>query len=206
MSKEQLFNQSDILLSTTDTSSHIKYADKSFCDIAGFSLEELEGNPHNMVRHPDMPKAAFKDLWSYIQSGLSWMGPVKNKCKNGDYYWVNAFVTPIKDSSGKVNEYQSVRTLPDREVVDRATDIYSQLNQNKQPRVLKYQTDITLWVQLILMLLLILSVSDVLLSSADYFISIPMLLVSSIGTVIFSFWRKNTEKSLMKHSLFIKIL
>lgn len=134
------------------------------------------------------------------------MGPVKNKCKNGDYYWVNAFVTPIKDSSGKVNEYQSVRTLPDREVVDRATDIYSQLNQNKQPRVLKYQTDITLWVQLILMLLLILSVSDVLLSSADYFISIPMLLVSSIGTVIFSFWRKNTEKSLMKHSLFIKIL
>lgn len=194
MSKEQLFGQSEILLSTTDTNSHIKYANKSFCDIAGFTLEELEGNPHNMVRHPDMPKAAFKDLWSFIQSGKSWMGPVKNKCKNGDYYWVNAFVTPIKDSSGKVNEFQSVRTFPEREVIDRATDIYAQLNQNKQPRVLKYQTDITLWVQLILMLLLVLSVSAVLLSSVNYFISIPMLLVSSIGTVIFSFWRKKYRK------------
>lgn len=190
MSKEQLFNQSDILLSTTDTDSHIKYANKSFCDIAGFTLEELQGNPHNMVRHPDMPKAAFKDLWSFIQSGKSWMGPVKNKCKNGDYYWVNAFVTPIKDASGKVHEYQSVRTFPDRKVVDRATDIYSQLNQNKQPRALKYQTDITLWIQLLLMLLIVIEVSSILFSNVDNFFSIPILLVSTLGTVIFSLWRK----------------
>jgi PAS domain S-box-containing protein len=194
MSKEQLFNQSEILLSTTDVNSHIKYANKNFCDIAGYSLEELKGNPHNMVRHPDMPKAAFKDLWSYIQSGNSWMGPVKNKCKNGDYYWVNAFITPIKDSSGKVNEYQSVRTSPDRKVVDRATDTYSQLNQSKQPRALKYQTDVTLWIQLILMLLLVLEASSILFSSVDYFTSIPILLVSTIGTVIFSIWRKKYKQ------------
>tara|TARA_R110002094_G_scaffold402_1_gene1844 strand:+ start:8042 stop:8281 length:240 start_codon:yes stop_codon:yes gene_type:complete len=79
MSKEKLFNQSEILLSTTTTDSHIKYANKNFCDIAGYTLEELKGNPHNMVRHPDMPKEAFKNLWSFIQAGKPWMGPVKNK-------------------------------------------------------------------------------------------------------------------------------
>ena len=83
MSKEPLFDPSEILLSTMDTSSHGRYANRNFCDIAGFTLEELEGNPHNMVRHPDMPKEAFKYLWSFIQSGKSWMGPVKNKCAFG---------------------------------------------------------------------------------------------------------------------------
>ena len=98
MSKEVLFTENEILISTTDLDSNIKYANEHFCNIAGYSAEELQGNPHNMVRHPDMPKAAFKDLWQTVQSGHSWMGPVKNRCKNGDYYWVNAFVTPIKNS------------------------------------------------------------------------------------------------------------
>ncbi len=194
MSKEQLFDQSDILLSTTDLDSHIKYANKNFCDIAGYSLEELEGNPHNIVRHPDMPKSAFKNLWSTIQSGHSWMGPVKNRCKNGDYYWVNAFVTPIKDSTGKVYEYQSVRTSPDRKVVDRANKTYPQLVANNTPAVLKYHTDITLWVLLMLMLLLVLSISAVFISDLNYFISIPMLLVSLAGTVVFSIWRKKYQQ------------
>ena len=194
MSKEQLFDQSEILLSTTDVNSHIKYANKNFCDIAGYTLEELEENPHNMVRHPDMPKAAFKDLWSFIQSGNSWMGPVKNKCKNGNFYWVNAFVTPIKDSAGKVYEYQSVRTSPDRKVIDRATKIYPQLIADKTPSVLKYQTDMTLWIQLILMLLVVLSISSVLISNTNYLASVPMLLVSLAGTLIFSFWRKKYQQ------------
>jgi len=194
MSKEQLFDQSEILLSTTDVNSNIKYANKNFCDIAGYTLEELEGNPHNIVRHPDMPKAAFKDLWSTIQSGNSWMGPVKNRCKNGDYYWVNAFVTPIKDDAGKVYEYQSVRTFPDRKVIDRATKIYPQLIANKEPSVLKFQTDITLWVQLALMLLLVLSISSVLVSDTNYLISIPMLLVSLAGIMVFSIWRKKYQQ------------
>jgi PAS domain S-box-containing protein len=128
MSKEQLFPESDILLSTTDLDSRVKYANKKFCDIAGFKLEEMVGKPHNLVRHPDMPKAAFGDMWSYIQSGRSWMGPVKNRCQNGDYYWVNAYVTPIKDTHGKVFEYQSVRTKPDQEVVKRATEVYKKIN------------------------------------------------------------------------------
>ena len=131
MSKEQTFSPSEILLSTTDLNSYIKYANKSFCDISGFSLDEMMGKPHNMVRHPDMPKAAFKDMWSYIQAGNSWMGPVKNKCENGDYYWVNAFVTPIKDKTGKTFEYQSVRTYLDSDVKHRADSVYGKIATGK---------------------------------------------------------------------------
>ena len=193
MSKEQLFGESEILLSTTDVNSHIKYANESFCDIAGYTLEELKGKPHNMVRHPDMPKAAFKDLWSFIQSGKSWMGPVKNRCKNGDYYWVNAFVTPIKDAAGKVYEYQSVRTCPSRIVVDRANDVYAQLSANKTPNVIKTHTDITFWVQLMLILMVILSLGALFVTNINYLFSAPLIIVSSITAVTFSLWRKKYQ-------------
>lgn len=190
MSKEQLFGESEILLSTTDVNSHIKYANEIFCDVAGYTLEELKDKPHNTVRHPDMPKAAFKDLWSFIQSGKSWMGPVKNRCKNGDYYWVNAFVTPIKDAAGKVYEYQSVRTCPSRIVVDRASDVYTQLNANKTPNVIKIHTDITFWVQLMLMLMVILSLGAFFVTNINYLFSAPLIIVSSITAITFSLWRK----------------
>jgi len=193
MSKEQLFGESEILLSTTEVNSHIKYANKSFCDIAGYTLEELKGKPHNTVRHPDMPKAAFKDLWSFIQSGKSWMGPVKNRCKNGDYYWVNAFVTPIKDAAGKVYEYQSVRTCPSRIVVDRANDVYAQLSANKTPNVIKTHTDITFWVQLMLILMVILSLGALFVTNINYLFSAPLIIVSSITAVTFSLWRKKYQ-------------
>ncbi len=143
MSREQLFGQDEILLSTTDLSSHIKYANHYFCKIAGYELDEMLGKPHNMVRHPDMPKAAFENLWQFIQSGESWMGPVKNRCKNGDYYWVNAFVTPIKDEHGKVHEYQSVRTCPDRQVTKRAEHLYPQLSAGKTPKCVSQSFDFT---------------------------------------------------------------
>ncbi|MBD1584621.1 methyl-accepting chemotaxis protein [Pseudoalteromonas sp. S16_S37] len=117
------------LLSTTDPKGKITYANHHFCEVAGYKLNELVGQPHNVVRHPSMPKTAFKNLWSYIGSGRSWMGMVKNRCKNGDYYWVNAYVTPITDSSGKIIEYQSVRTKPNRDVVARTEKVYQQLNQ-----------------------------------------------------------------------------
>lgn len=81
--KEILFPASYNLLSTTDTSSIVTYASNDFCEVAGFSPEELIGHPHNIVRHPDMPPEAFKDMWSHIENGNSWMGLVKNRCKNG---------------------------------------------------------------------------------------------------------------------------
>ncbi|TPH19275.1 methyl-accepting chemotaxis protein [Litorilituus lipolyticus] len=190
MSKEVKFKESEILLSTTDLDSRIKYANKSFCDIAGYSLDEMSNNPHNMVRHPDMPKAAFKNLWGFIQSGKSWMGPVKNRCKNGDYYWVNAFVTPIKNERGEIFEYQSVRTAPDRQVVNRADALYEQLNQGNTPKKVKFQTDISLWVQLLLLVIVVLSTLAIFTSEASLWLSISSLFVSFIALVIFSFWRK----------------
>lgn len=124
------------LLSTTTLSSHIKYASKEFCDVAGYTLDELVNQPHNMVRHPDMPPEAFKDMWEHLKAGKSWMGMVKNRCKNGDHYWVDAFASPIKEN-GKVVEYQSVRLCPSRQHVDNADKLYKQIKAGKTPWQLK---------------------------------------------------------------------
>jgi len=134
--KEVTYPPSFNLLSVTSPSSHITYASKEFCDVAGFTLEELTGQPHNIVRHPDMPPEAFKDLWDHLKQGKSWMGIVKNRCKNGDHYWVDAFASPIKEN-GKTVEYQSVRLSPNRKHVDNAEKIYAQLKQGKTPSKLK---------------------------------------------------------------------
>ncbi|UTV30236.1 methyl-accepting chemotaxis protein [Photobacterium atrarenae] len=117
------------LISTTDPKSCITYANQNFCDVAGYAEEELVGNLHNLVRHRDMPKKAFGQLWQYVQAGKSWMGLVKNRCKNGDYYWVSAFVTPITDAQGQIVEYQSVRSRPTDDEAKRAAKAYASLDQ-----------------------------------------------------------------------------
>ncbi len=121
------YSDSDSLISTTTPSSHITYCNEDFCRIAGFEEEELLEKPHNIIRHSDMPKAAFGQLWGYIQSGNSWMGLVKNRCKTDGHYWVSAFVTPIMGRDGKVYEYQSVRTQPTDEQISRAEKLYAKL-------------------------------------------------------------------------------
>ncbi|MGR2889884.1 PAS domain-containing methyl-accepting chemotaxis protein [Vibrio vulnificus] len=130
------------LISTTNPDSIITYANDEFCDIAGFSQQELVGNPHNMVRHPDMPKQAFAQLWQYLRSGKSWMGLVKNQCSDDKHYWVSAFVTPIKSADGDIIEFQSVRSKPSAEQVERAQALYDQLRANKhraKPRLTFHQ-------------------------------------------------------------------
>lgn len=134
--KEIKFPADYNLLSTTDTRGIVKYASKDFCEVAGYTQEEIIGQPHNIVRHPSMPPAAFQNLWDYIKSGKCWMGLVKNRTKNGDYYWVNAFASPIK-INGQIAEYQSVRTTPDRKAVERAEKLYPQLLAGKTPLALK---------------------------------------------------------------------
>ncbi|MCH7697088.1 MAG: methyl-accepting chemotaxis protein [Proteobacteria bacterium] len=104
--------------------------------VSGFSEDELRGQRHDIVRHPDMPQAVFKDLWDTLQSGESWLGVVKNRCKNGDNYWVDAYVSPIKEK-GKITEYQSVCTKVDKEVVARAEAVYKALNEDKTIAALK---------------------------------------------------------------------
>jgi aerotaxis receptor len=107
---------------------NINYANPYFIEVSGFTEEELIGAPQN-VRHPDMPVEAFADLWSTIKSGMPWTGLVKNRCKNGDFYWVLANVTPVIES-GKPVGYLSVRTKPSREQV-RAADALPR-NQGRQ--------------------------------------------------------------------------
>ncbi len=125
------------ILSTTDLKGILTYANEDFVDISGFTLDELQGKNHNIVRHPDMPPAAFENLWSTVKSGKSWMGIVKNRCKNGDHYWVDAYVTPIL-RDGQPVEYQSVRSKPKKEYLERAEKLYRQLNAGKTPGWLKH--------------------------------------------------------------------
>ena len=127
------FSEEDSLISTTNADSHITYYNDDFSRVAGYEKDELLSKPHNIIRHEDMPKAAFGQLWSYIQSGKSWMGLVKNKCKDSGYYWVSAFVTPIIGEDGKVKEYQSVRTQPSDEQISRAVKLYKRLKKGSAP-------------------------------------------------------------------------
>ena len=112
------------IVTKTDLKGVITYANDAFVEISGFSREELIGQSQNIVRHPDMPKAAFADLWQTIKAGRSWRGMVKNRCKNGDHYWVDAFIVPVRKNGNTVG-YMSVRTPPSREQIDAADKLYS---------------------------------------------------------------------------------
>lgn len=124
------------ILSTTDPSGRITYINDDFIKISGFSREELVGNNHHIVRHPDMPAAVFEQFWQTLKSGNSWMGIVKNRCKNGDYYWVDAFATPI-EKNGEIQELQSVRRKADKQHVARAKQFYEALNTKRSGALLK---------------------------------------------------------------------
>jgi aerotaxis receptor len=124
--KERTFGENERLISTTDTQGNILHCNDAFERVSGFSRDELIGQPHNIIRHPDMPPLAFKIMWEHLKAGKPWMGLVKNRCKNGDYYWVDAYVTPVTEK-GKVVGYESVRSCPVREDVQRADILYAQL-------------------------------------------------------------------------------
>ncbi|QOL25690.1 PAS domain-containing protein [Thalassotalea sp. LPB0316] len=128
---EVTFAESEQLISTTDTLGHITYVNSAFCQVSGYSKDELIGQHHNIIRHPDMLKATFKDMWQKLKQGESWRGMVKNQCKNGDYYWADTCVTPLL-KSGKVVGYQSVRMAPSKEMKDRANTLYQQLLSGKK--------------------------------------------------------------------------
>lgn len=126
MEKEILLDDYSFLVSETDEKGHIIFANDDFCKIAGYDISELLGNPHNIVRHQDMPKLAFEDLWKTIKNGNVWKGIVKNKTKNGGFYWVRATVYPSQDPSGK-SRYISVRIKPTKKEISDAIKLYSTL-------------------------------------------------------------------------------
>ncbi|MBU1437909.1 MAG: PAS domain-containing protein, partial [Gammaproteobacteria bacterium] len=128
---EKTFSTTTKLISVTDTNGNILECNDAFVEISGYQKSELIGQPHNIVRHPEMPAAAFAAMWSYLKLGKPWMGLVKNRCKNGDYYWVDAYVTPVTNH-GKVVGYESVRSCPKREDIARAERLYAQINSGKK--------------------------------------------------------------------------
>ena len=116
------------IVSTTDPRGIITFVNDEFVRVSGFSREELLGQPHNLVRHPDMPPAAFADLWTTIQAGKPWHGLVKNRCKNGDFYWVDVNVTPIREKGATVG-YVSIRSKPSASQVREAQRLYARVNK-----------------------------------------------------------------------------
>ena len=128
--EEVTFERDQELVSTTDLRGVITYANEHFCRIAGYEEHELVGKNHNIVRHPDMPKAAFKDLWTHLEVGKNWRGAVKNRCKDGRYYWVDAYVTPIFENR-KLVGYQSVRVKLEDTYRSKAEQLYKAINQGK---------------------------------------------------------------------------
>jgi len=124
--KEIFLNKETMIVSETDAKGHILYANSDFCTIAGYTKAELIGKQHNLVRHKNMPKAAFKDLWKTVQSGNIWNGIVQNATKDGDFYWVNATAYPSIDSKGN-KRYISVRVKPTKEEVENAIKLYKML-------------------------------------------------------------------------------
>lgn len=106
------------LVTKTDLKGNITYANKNFCDVSGYTKDEIMGKPHNIIRHPDTPKAVFKEMWQTIQSGNIWRGRIKNQSSDGSSYIVNAMIMPVLDSMGNVKEYISSRHLITQEITE----------------------------------------------------------------------------------------
>jgi methyl-accepting chemotaxis protein len=126
MNQEYILSSDTIILSTSDMRGNIVDFNEGFVEASGYSASELKGKPHNLLRHPDMPKEAFKDLWQTIQDGRPWFGIVKNKRKNGDYYWVAANASPICQN-GKITGFVSVRYPATDEQKQMAHKLYTDI-------------------------------------------------------------------------------
>jgi len=136
---ERHFDADDVIVSKTDLKGKITYANQTFIQLSGYSEQELLGAPHNLIRHPDMPRCVFKLLWDTIAAGNEIFAYVVNRSRNGDHYWVFAHVTPSYDLNGKLVGYHSNRRVPKRQPIDSVIiPTYKALvdveNQNPDPR------------------------------------------------------------------------
>ena len=130
INNELILDDKSFLVSETDEKGIIKFANDEFCKYAEFGLDELIGQPHNLVRHPDMPKAAFEDLWRTVKSGSRWRGFVKNKTKSGKFYWVFATVFPYTSSDGSEG-YISCRRKASRKEVEKYEVLYAEMRKGE---------------------------------------------------------------------------
>ena len=128
---ELVLNNKDFLVSETDSKGKITFANDAFCKYSGYSIDELLGQPHNIARHPCMPKAAFKDLWETVKSGNKWRGFVKNLAKDGGYYWVYATVFPFLSCDGSKG-YVSCRRKASKEEVEAHEVLYKKMKSEER--------------------------------------------------------------------------
>lgn len=188
------------IVSSTDLKGVITSCNQDFIDISGFSEEELLGANHHLVRHPDMPEAAFADLWANLKQNRSWMGVVKNRSKNGDYYWVDAYITPVFEGDSVIG-YRSVRVKPQTQFVDRAKQLYQQLNNGFSPwQSIKSKLQFGLMGKIFLGFLLSLSPIAMLMIQNGSALGLVALLVTVIIGLVFakliaSPWQKAARES-----------
>ena len=128
--------EDELIISRTDLQGRITYANETFCDISGYSESELVGKSHNIVRHPDMPSAAFQDLWETVKSGKQWVGIVKNMRKDKGFYWVKAIVSGVY-KNGELVEYKSLRTPISYETKLKYQKLYDKMRAENNERVRK---------------------------------------------------------------------
>ncbi|MBQ4860668.1 methyl-accepting chemotaxis protein [Pseudoalteromonas sp. MMG013] len=190
---EKTFANNTKLISVTDLQGNIVDCNDAFVSVSGFTRQELIGQPHNLVRHPDMPELAFQTMWQQLKSGKPWMGVVKNRCKNGDFYWVDAYVTPVTEN-GQVVGYESVRTLPDRAMIQRAEQLYRTIN-NGNNTSLKLPKLRAIWP-------LFMVISAVLIwFFLSETVAFTWLIVNALGLSFYNLWRDNEQLSRLEQTL-----
>jgi len=129
---EEYFFDDNVIISQTDLKGVITYANKQFCDVSDYKADELIGQPHNILRHPDMPRSIFAKMWDTIQSGQAWNGLVKNLRKNGQYYWVDTEILPIKDNDDNVLGYIAARRAASRKDIQESEETYKKILATEQ--------------------------------------------------------------------------
>lgn len=177
--QEQHFPAEKNMVTKTDTKGIITFANNDFVEVSGFPVEELVGKNHNLIRHPDMPPIVFEIMWKTLKRGLPWRGVVKNRCKNGDHYWVDAHIVPIK-KQGTITGYMSVRTCPSRQDVAAAEVTYQRamtepgaIQEKADPawkKHLSIKNGIPLWILFVTVLMIgggVLGITGLNLSKAD---------------------------------------
>ncbi|MDD2711930.1 MAG: Tar ligand binding domain-containing protein [Simplicispira sp.] len=177
--QEQRFSAQKSMVTKTNTKGIITFANQDFVEVSGFSEEELVGKNHNLIRHPDMPPIAFETMWKTLKQGLPWQGIVKNRCKNGDHYWVDARIVPIK-KNGEITGYMSVRSCPSREDVAAAELAYQSAQTAPSAtkervsadwkKYLSIKNGIPMWIAFVTLLMIgggILGITGLNLSKAD---------------------------------------
>lgn len=204
---EVKMREGSVLVSKTDLKGSITYVNQDFIEISGFTESELIGKNHNMVRHPDMPSAAFQWLWGDLKAEKPWTAAIKNRAKNGDYYWVIANVSPIYQN-GKIVEYMSVRSMPSRQQITQAEKLYSDLNSGRATleknslqrliqRIKSINTSTWLYASVIVTALFMFSLAFMLMNGVDASVIGTSLLAGGVFTLIAGIWNtRNNSKPL----------